>query len=128
MDKISAVQWWVNGKAMPQPDEFDVEMEDLDASTYRSITTGNLIDNPISRNWTKAKFTFAALTEAEAKSLLAITNMNPIPAKIENPSFPSGYVEANFRVSKKSFKKLKTNKPMYAVSFNMVQKNKVGGM
>lgn len=131
---LDDVEWYIKPSSngtyykQPNPTDFEIELEDLDANTYRAITTGNLISSIISINWSKCKFVFEGLTKAEAYSLLQRLSVNPIYAKIENPIWSSGFVEAQFRCSKKSIKKMKTRDRRYVVSLNLVQTNKVAGM
>lgn len=131
MDKV---EWYIKPSAsgtyvaMPQPTEYEIEIEDLDANSYRSITTGNLIDSVVSKNWSKCKFKFENLTKDEAYNLISKCSVNPIYAKIENPIWSSGFLEAQFRCSKKSISKMLTHGKRYEVSLNLVQKNKISGM
>lgn len=131
---IDKVEWWIKPSAngtyveMPQPVDFEIEVEDLDADTYRSITTGNMIDSVVSKNWSKCKFKFENLTQAQATDLIAKCSNNPIYAKIENPIWSSGFLEAQFRCSKKTITKMLTSGKRYSVSLNLVQKNKIDGM
>lgn len=134
MFKIDDVLWSIkpskNGEyeSMPQPSDFEVETEDLDAGSYRAIDSGDLIDNVVSINWSKCIFTFEAMTFDDAKTLLTKVSVNPIYAKIENPIWSVGYVEAEFRCSRKKMKKVKSQENRYDVSFNLVQKDKIEGM
>ena len=134
MFSIDEVKWWIKPSAsgtyvkMPQPSDFEIEVEDLDADTYRAITTGDMIDTVVSKNWSKCKFKFSAKTKAEVQDIIAKVSVNPIYAKIENPIWASGYVEAQFRCSKKSISTCKTHDARYDVSINLVQKNKISGM
>ena len=131
---IDKVNWWTKPSSsgtyvvMPQPTEFEIEVEDLDANSYRSITTGNLIDSVVSKNWSKCKFKFENLTLEKAYDLITRCSVNPIYAKIENPVWNGGYLEAEFRCSKKSITKMLTNGKRYTISLNLVQKNKINGM
>lgn len=134
MMSIDEVKWWIKPSSsgaytkMLQPTDYEIEVEDLDSNSYRSVVTGNLIDSVVSKNWSKCKFKFEYLTLAQANDLIEKCSANPIYAKIENPIFSSGYVEAKFRCSKKTIKKMKTASKRYTVSLNLVQKNKVDGM
>lgn len=125
---IDSVKWYIDGQEMIQPTEYEIEIEDLDNQSYRSITTGNLIDNVISKNWSKCKFKFEAISKEKAFNLIQKCSKNPINAKIENPIYASGFVEAKFRCSKKSIKKVQSKNALYDVTLNLVQKNKIGGM
>lgn len=131
MDKV---RWYIKPSAngtyveMLQPTDFEIEVEDLDANSYRSITTGNLIDTVVSKNWSKCKFKFDNLSLEQANNLISKCSVNPIYAKIENPIYSSGFLEAQFRCSKKSISKVKSANQRYSISLNLVQKNKVSGM
>ena len=128
------VKWYIKPTAsgtyvqMVQPTSYDIDVEDLDADTYRAITTGDMIDTVVSKNWSKCKFKFSALTKEQVNDLVAKCSNNPIYAKIENPIWSSGYIEAQFRCSKKSITKCKTRDRLYDLSLNLVQKNKINGM
>ena len=131
---MDSVKWYIKPSAsgtyvaMLQPSDYEIEVEDLDANSYRAITTGNLIDTVVSKNWSKCKFKFKALTKAQVTDLVAKVSVNPIYAKMENPIWASGYVEAQFRCSKKTITKCETKTQLYDVSLNLVQKNKISGM
>lgn len=131
---MDSVKWWIKPSAsgtyvaMVQPSDYEIEVEDLDANSYRAITTGNLIDTVVSKNWSKCKFKFKALTKTQVTDLITKCSNNPIYAKMENPIWASGYVEGQFRCSKKSISKCETKDARYDVSLNLVQKNKISGM
>ena len=82
------------------PSKYRIDWEDLDNKSYRSITTGNLIDNVVSKKWSKIQFDYNHLTGDEVNELLEIINDNPILVKAVNPFFAGGYIEAEFRCSK----------------------------
>lgn len=107
------------------PSTYKIDWEDLDANSYRSKATGNLIDSVISTNWSKLQFSYKCLNETEVNQLMTILKANPIYVKAINPLFSSGYIEAQFRCSKKSAEMLETGD--YTLSFNLVQKKKVSG-
>ena len=131
---IDKVLWYIKPSAtgtyaeMPQPTDYEIEVEDLDANSYRSISTGNLIDSVVSKNWSKCKFKFDNLTQAQANDIITKCSANPIYAKIENPIWSSGFIEAQFRCSKKSITRTLANGKRYSLSLNLVQKNKISGM
>lgn len=117
--------WYVDGTHQKTPSTYKIDYEDLDANSYRSKATGDLIDSVISQNWCKLYFTYNYLTESEVNSLFKITSKNPINVKAINPMFDNGYIEAQFRCSKKSVEMLQDGN--YKMSFNLVQKKKVKG-
>lgn len=110
---------------MKTPSSYKIDWEDLDNNSYRSITSGNLIDTVVSKNWTKLQFTYNCLTEDETKAILPILSNNPLYVKAKNPIFGNEYVELEMRCSKKSAEMLETRD--YTLSFNLVQKKKVSG-
>ena len=105
--------------------KYKIDWEDLDNKSYRSVATGNLIDNVVSKKWSKIGFEYNHLTTSEVNELLAIINANPIYVKAVNPFFANGYIEAEFRCSKASCEMLENHN--YKLSFNLVQKTKVSG-
>ena len=107
------------------PSKYKIDWEDLDNKSYRSITTGNLIDNVVSKKWSKIQFDYNHLTGDEVNEIMAIINVNPIYVKAVNPFFAGGYIEAEFRGSKASCEMLEDQN--YKLSFNLVQKKKVNG-
>jgi len=109
---------------MKTPSSYKIDYEDLDKDSFRSITSGNLIDNVISKSWSKISFQYNYLTKEEVNALLNVLNQNPIYVKAENPFF-SSETELEMRCSKKSIEMLETKD--YTLSFNLVQKKKVSG-
>lgn len=116
----------VNGAYMDMltPSSYKLDWEDLDKDSFRSITTGNLMDTVISKSWSKISFQYNCLTETEVNNLLSVLNQNPIFVKAKNPFF-SEIIELEMRCSKKSAEMLETKD--YSLSFNLVQKKKVSG-
>ena len=113
MFSLDEVKWYIKPSVsgsyikMIQPSDYDIDVEDLDANSYRAITSGNLIDTVVSKNWSKCKFKFDNLSLEQANNLISKCSVNPIYAKIENPIYSSGFLEAQFRCSKKSISKVK---------------------
>lgn len=107
------------------PSKYKIDWEDLDNKSYRSIANGNLIDNVVSKKWSKLQLEYNHLTETEVNELLGIINVNPIYVKAVNPFFSNGYIEAEFRCSKANCEMLENHN--YRLSFNLVQKKKVNG-
>ena len=110
---------------MLPPSTYVLEYEDLDKGTYRSITSGNLIDTVISTKWTKISLTYNCLSASEVFDMMALINQNPIKVKAINP-FYSGdnlVVDAmDMRVSRARAEMLENHD--YKFSFNLVQKTK----
>ena len=109
---------------MKTPSTYKIDYEDLDKDSFRSITTGNLIDNVISKSWSKISFQYNCLAESEVNTLLSVLNQNPIYVTAKNPFF-SAETELEMRCSKKSVEMLETGD--YTLSFNLIQKKKVSG-
>lgn len=107
------------------PSSYGGDCEDLDSNSYRSVATGNLIDSVISTRWSKLKFSYRCLTEEEFFEIAEQIKVNPIYAKCLHPIYSTGYIEAEFRVSKFNWEILETGD--YNLSFNLVQKKKVSG-
>ena len=110
---------------MLSPSSYDIDTEDLDADTYRAITTGNMIDSVVSQNWSKLQFDYKCLTLEELIPIISAINQNPIYIKALNPVLGNEYIEFKCRCSRKKFKMLETGD--YSLSFNLVQKEKVAG-
>ena len=107
------------------PSTYKIDWEDLDANSYRSKVTGNLMDTVISKKWSKLQYKYNCLSETQVNEMISIINSNPIYVKAMNPLFSGGYIEAEFRCSKASCEMLETGD--YTLSFNLVQKKKVSG-
>jgi len=107
------------------PSSYKIDAEDLDNNSYRSINSGNLIDNVISKAWSKLQFSYNYLKEDEAKKLCALLLNNPFYVRAKNPVLGHEYEELEVRCSKRSLQMLETGD--YTLSFNLVQKKKVSG-
>lgn len=131
---MEEIKWYIkstqNGTytKMEQPTDYEIEIEDLDDETYRSVSTGNLISNIVSKNWSKCKFVFSGLTEIAIINMNNKISKNPIYAKIEHPIWDGGFLETEFRCSKKAIKRLPTRNKLYEFTFNLVQTKKIAGM
>lgn len=115
---------------MKTPSSYQLEWEDLDSNSYRSVITGNLNRSIVSKKWLKASFDFNYLTESEAETILSMINAYPLYARVKSPLFgTNGVLEAEFYVSKVSIE-MQQNKSTGAtwqhLSFNMIQSKKVG--
>ena len=114
---------------MKTPSSYKIDWEDLDSNSYRSINTGNLNRNVVSKKWLKANFSFNCLTESEAEAILSMINHYPLYVKIKSPLFgTSGLFECQAYVSKASIT-MQQNKDNGAtwnsLSFNIIQSKKV---
>ncbi len=112
-------------ETMPTPSSYKIDWEDLDNDSYREINEGNLIDEVISKSWSKLYFSYNYLTEEQIETLLPKLKNNPLYVRAKNPVFGTEYVELEMRCSKKSAEMLETGD--YLLSFNLVQKKKVDG-
>lgn len=107
------------------PSTYKGDVEDLDNNSYRSIKSGNLIDDVISKAWSKLSFSYNYLKEEEVREMFTLLNHNPIYVKALDPALGTKYIEMEMRCSKKSWEMLETGD--YKISFNLVQKKKVSG-
>lgn len=123
----------VNGsyQDMKTPSSYDIDWEDIDSNSYRSVTTGNLIRERLSSKWFKGKFSFNYLTESEIETILTVINQNPIYVKVKDPLFgTSGVAEFECYCSKVSVSMQKneaTGANWKSLSFNIIQQTKVSG-
>lgn len=123
----------VNGsyQRMKTPSTYDIEWEDLDSNSYRSIVNGNLIRKRLSSKWFKAKFNFYYLEEEELENILKVINQDPLYVKVKNPMFGSnGVLEAVCycsRVSVQMIRNEETGARWGNLSFNVIQQKKVAG-
>lgn len=113
-------------KQLKTPSSYKIDWEDLDNNSYRSVASGNLVDQRISASWSKISLSYNRLTEEEIQEILPILQCNPIFIKAKNPVFGNEFVEMEMRCSKKSAEMLERQLG-YTLSFNLVQKKKVVG-
>lgn len=116
---------------MKTPSSYKISWEDLDKNSYRSLTTGNLIRNIVSKKWFKGSFTFNYLTENEAETILSMINNYPLYIRVKSPLFASnGIIECQAYVSQVSIS-MQQNKETGAtwsdLSFNIVQSKRIPG-
>ena len=107
------------------PSTYKIDWEDLDADSYRAITTGNLIRNIVSKKWTKISMTYNLVSPSQLNTLLGIINAYPIYVIAENQFFSGGSITAQFYCSKVNAEMLETGD--YNLSFNLIQITKVSG-
>lgn len=123
----------VNGsyQKMKTPSSYDIDWEDLDSNSYRSVVNGNLIRKRLSSKWFKGKFSYNYLEQDELETILRVINQNPIYVKIKNPMFGSnGIAELICYCSKVSVKMIRneeTGAQWGSLSFNIIQQKKVAG-
>lgn len=123
----------VNGsyQTMKTPSSYDINWEDLDSKSYRSVVNGNLIRKRLSSKWFKASFNYSYLEQDELENILSIINQDPIYVKVKSPMFGSnGIVELVCYCSKVSVKMIRneeTGAKWGSLSFNIIQQKKVAG-
>lgn len=120
-----------NYTTMKTPSTYKIDWEDLDSNSYRSITTGNLNRNIVSKKWFKGSFSFNYLSEVEAEEIVKMINHYPLYIRAKSPLFGTdGILECEAYVSKVSIN-MQQNKENGAtwkeLSFNIVQSKKVSG-
>ena len=110
-----------NWNTMPTPDDFDIDWEDLDKDSYRSVMTGDLNRTVIKRRWSKVSMAFEDMEENTCGSMLAAVNRETVYFRFRSPAFgTSGYITFKGYVSKMKTgtKRIKNG---WNVSFNVVQ-------
>jgi len=120
-----------NYVTMKTPSSYKISWEDLDKNSYRSVTTGNLLRNIVSKKWFKGSFTFNYLTESEAETILSMINNYPLYIRVKSPLFSSnGVMECQAYVSQVSIS-MQQNKDTGAtwaeLTFNIIQSRKING-
>lgn len=116
---------------MKTPSTYEIDGEDLDKNSYRSITTGD-VNRPIilGKKWQKFNMGFNYTTEEEIEPMLTMINNYPLFVRLKSPMYGSnGTVEMRGYVSKWKVKMIrnKDNQPEWELSFNFVQGKKVQG-
>jgi len=120
-----------NYVTMKTPSSYKISWEDLDKNSYRSVTTGNLLRNIVSKKWFKGSFTFNYLTESEAETILSMINNYPLFIRVKSPLFANnGVMECQAYVSQVSIS-MQQNKDTGAtwteLTFNIIQSKKING-
>ena len=124
------LEWYVSNDnaswvAMPSPSTYKIEWSDLDDQSYRSVATGDMIEDIIKRRWAKLFLSFKALCDFDTNFILSRVNADNVYFKILSPAFGDGYISFKGRVSKMSTELLLgtlcKDDPRYNVSFNVVQ-------
>jgi hypothetical protein len=110
---------------MKTPSTYQIDFEDLDDKSYRSINTGNINRTIVSKQWSKFQLSYKHLTPNEVKSLLSTLNNYPLYIKILTPINGDNYMEYECYCSKKTVSMLENHN--YTMSFNLVQGKKVSG-
>lgn len=88
---------------LPEPQSYDIDGEDLDLDSYRSIITGDIVRNILGYKWQKLQVGFPFKTHEEAKALIDfIKNTYPLTINAFTPFAESedGFMELKGYVSK----------------------------
>ncbi len=110
---------------MKTPSTYKHNLADVDKDSFRSIASGNLIDNVISKKWTKISMSYNHLTKSELYTLLTAINKNPIVVKVKDHPLFDGDKDMEMRCSRVDYEMLPNHN--YTLNFNLVQKKKVVG-
>ena len=115
---------------MKTPSSYEVEGNDLDGNSYRSVVNGNLNRTIIGKKWLTVKMTFNYLTEAQLETLCTEINQYPMYVKLKSPLFgTTGIWEGQMYCSKYnvSMQQNKDNNTQtwHSLSFILVQSKKV---
>lgn len=112
----------INWKLMKSPSEYNLDWEDLDNNSYRSVTTGNLNRDVINRKWVKAALSFKLLSDDEVETIIKAINQDNLYVKCISPIFGDGYISFKAYVSKVSTSCVQIyNGHKWSLSFNIVQ-------
>ena len=117
---------------MKTPSSYEVEGNDLDGNSYRSVVNGNLNRTIIGKKWLTVKMTFNYLTEAQLETLCTEINQYPMYVKLKSPLFgTTGIWEGQMYCSKYnvSMQQNKDNngQTWNNLTFTLVQSKKVSG-
>ena len=121
-----------NYTTMKTPSSYDLDGEDLDKNSYRSITTGD-VNRPVilGKKWLKFSFGFNYTTEEEIEPILTMINNYPLYVRLKSPMWgTNGVVELKGYVSKfrtKMIRNRDTGAEWGELTFNFVQGKKVAG-
>lgn len=117
---------------MKTPSSYDIEGDDIDKNSYRSITTGDL-NRPVIlwKKGLKFSFGFNYTTEEEIEPILTMINNYPLYVKLKSPMWgTNGIVELQGYVSRfktKMIRNRETGAEWGELTFNFVQGKKVTG-
>lgn len=109
---------WTN---MPTPSTHEIDWEDLDNDSYRSVATGNLNRSIIARRWAKVGLSWKLLQESDVESICSSVNQDNVKFKFLSPAFgTNNYIEFYGYVSKMNAKELE-GMIGWTLSFNVIQ-------
>lgn len=110
-----------NWTTRPTPDEFDIDWEDLDKDSFRSVLTGDLNRTVIKRRWAKVSLAFKDLSESICGPMLLAVNRESVYFRFRSPAFgTSDFISFKGYVSKMKTGTKRIEKG-WDVSFNVVQ-------
>lgn len=117
---------------MKTPSSYELNADDLDGNSYRSVVTGNLNRTIIGKKWIQVKMTFNYLTETELETLCTEINRYPMYVKLKSPIFgTNGIWEGEMYCSKFSVNmqqnKDNNQQTWNSLTFTLVQSKKVSG-
>ena len=121
-----------NYTPMKTPSDYDIDGEDLDKKSFRSVVTGN-ISRPVilGKKWLKFSFVFNYTTEEEIEPILTMINNYPLYVRLKSPMWgTNGVVELEGYVSKfkaKMIQNKETGADWGQLTFSFVQGKKVEG-
>jgi hypothetical protein len=120
-------------EVMPTPSTFSINAQDLDADSFRSKVSGNLISAVISKSWVSISFNFNYLSESEVADLSSKLLYLPMYVRVKSPVLGNTAQEYLMRCSKKELSMIQDKRTEiddnvhYRMSFNLIQTNKVTG-
>ena len=110
---------------MPEPSSYDIDGEDVDTDTYRSVINHNIIRTNISYKWQKVQMMFRFKTEADAFDLISKVNVYPLTCKFRTPIMSTvdnnDYWREMVGYISKIQLKMHDKELGYEVSFNFVE-------
>lgn len=110
-----------NWTLMKSPSTYQINWEDLDVDSYRSVTTGNLIRNVLKRRWAKISMSWSVLKDSEVSQICQAVNKDTVYFKVKSPAWESnGFLTFKGYVSKIETELLE-GVIGYGLSFNIVQ-------
>ena len=111
-----------NWNLMKSPSTYDIDWEDLDNNSYRSVTNGNLNRDVINRKWVKLALSYKLLTDDEVKTIMNAVNQGELFVRCLSPVFGDGTVSFKAYVSKVSSSYVQIRDGHgWSLSFNIVQ-------
>lgn len=115
---------------MKTPSNYELEGNDLDGNSYRSVVNGNLNRTIIGKKWLTVKMSFNYLTESQLETICTALNYYPMYVKLKSPVFgTTGIWEGQMYCSKFNVT-MQQNKDNNAqtwnnLTFTLVQSKKV---